>query len=220
MGIKEWDKRFGGTMSEDEFGNISQTPDGGYLIAGTSYSPISGDKTESNLGLEQSWIVKTDSLGNKQWDKTLRTNCNVSDHDEIGLAIQTRDGCYAMANWTSAGIGGNKTQPNWNSNCVPHCTMDYWIIKFCDTTSTTSVSNLQPPASDFTIFPNPAGDYITINSNLIAGEEIRITDTLGKLLFTTKIKTPTSYFQFPTSNLSPGIYFIKAGNIVRKFVKE
>src|SRR5262245_13796020 len=63
LGIKQWDKKFGGLNSEDEFGNVTQTSDGGFLIAGTSYSSISGDKSENNLGREQTWVVKTDPQG-------------------------------------------------------------------------------------------------------------------------------------------------------------
>ena len=84
-GIKEFDKAFGGFGSEDFFGNISMTLDNGFLLSGTSYSPISGDKTENNLGVEQTWIIKTDSFLNKQWDKTLFT----IGHDESGYVIQT-----------------------------------------------------------------------------------------------------------------------------------
>jgi len=76
------------------------------------------------LGGEQSWIIKTDSTGSKQWDKTLLTN-TIGD-DEIGLAIQAGDGCYVMANYTQGGIGGDKTQASWGAN-------DYWMIKFCET---------------------------------------------------------------------------------------
>ena len=106
---------------EDEFGNIFQTTDGGYLLAGTSYSNISGNKTENNLGNEQSWIVKTDSIGDIQWDKTLHTDVGTGD-DETGFAIQTNDGCFVMANYTNAGIGGDKTQPSWGMR-------DYWVVK-------------------------------------------------------------------------------------------
>jgi len=127
LGNKQWDNDFGGNL-EDEFGNVFQTMDGGYLVSGSSYSTVFGDKTEFNLGQEQSWIVKTDSLGNKLWDKTLFT----TGHDEGCYAIQTKDGCYAFANYTAAGIGGYKTQPNWDTT---NYWQDYWIIKFCDTTS-------------------------------------------------------------------------------------
>ncbi|HYV95355.1 MAG TPA: T9SS type A sorting domain-containing protein [Chitinophagales bacterium] len=123
LGVKQWDERFGGTANEDELGNITLTTDGGYLIPGPSYSPISGDKTENNLGLEQSWFVKTDSLGTKQWDKTIST----TGHDEYSYAVQAKDGCFVFANQTQAGVGGDKTQGSWGG-------YDYWVIKYCDTT--------------------------------------------------------------------------------------
>lgn len=130
IGTKQWDKRFGGTspQGQDEFGNVSQTADGGYLLAGTSFSDSSGDKSENNpvLGPEQTWIVKTDSLGHKQWDKTIFNMDPALISNESGYAIQTKEGCYVIANSTSAGIGGYKTQLKWGSS-------DYWILKFCDT---------------------------------------------------------------------------------------
>ncbi len=126
LGIKEWDKIFGGQLNEDEFGNVSATDDGGYLLAGTSYSPISGNKTENNMGQEQSWFLKLDSLFNIQWDKTVFTAC----HDEIGMAIQTTGQCYAVvnANGPSCTAGGYRTQESWNNS------RDFWIVKFCDST--------------------------------------------------------------------------------------
>ena len=126
IGIKQWDKVFGGSSHEECY-NILQTVDGGYLISGDSYSSISGNKTENNLGSEQIWVAKTDSLGNLIWDKTILE----PGHDETGISIQTKDGCYLMANYTNGGIGGYKTQANWDSTDT---TYDYWIIKFCDST--------------------------------------------------------------------------------------
>jgi len=132
LGNKQWDKDFGGAGEEDEFGNAVQTSDGGYLFAGTSYSFISGTKTENNLGPEQSWVLKTDSSGNVLWDKTIFT----TGHEEVGLAIQTKDGCYAFANYDNGAIGGYRTQPNWDTTCIGvGCTYDYWIVKFCDSTA-------------------------------------------------------------------------------------
>jgi len=125
-GNKQWDRSYGGTGNEDEFGNITLTPDSGYLIAGTSYSQISGDKSESNLGQEQSWIIKLDSLFNKQWDKTIFTAC----HDETGLAVQTSGQCYTVVNTNgpACGVGGYRSQASWNYS------RDFWIVKFCDST--------------------------------------------------------------------------------------
>jgi len=127
LGNIQWDKAFGGSYHEDRT-KISQTFDGGYLISGDSESDASGDKSEDNLGDKQIWVVKTDSLGSKQWDKTIFT---LGDNIR-GYAIQTREGCYAMANNTSGGIGGDKTQPNWDTTFIFLPTHDYWIIRFCD----------------------------------------------------------------------------------------
>jgi hypothetical protein len=135
LGTKQWDRDYGGTAHEDEFGNVTITNDGGYLISGTSYSPISGDKTEINFGVEQPWIVKTDSSGNVQWDKTIFNTA----HDELGFAIQTSDGCYLIANYTAAGTGGYKSQPNRDAT---NLSTDYWIIKFCDS----SICNIPTPS--------------------------------------------------------------------------
>src|SRR5215216_5941777 len=49
-GIKLWDKRFGGT-STDELYALQQTADGGYILGGGSNSYISGDKTQAEWSL-------------------------------------------------------------------------------------------------------------------------------------------------------------------------
>ncbi len=64
------DKRYGGSKI-DELSSVMQTADGGYILGGSSFSGISGDKTENNIGLVEGWIVKIDSSGNVQWDKTI-----------------------------------------------------------------------------------------------------------------------------------------------------
>ena len=200
LGNKQWDKRFGGTSNDDGYGNITPTSDGGYLVGGSSQSPVSGDKTENNLGVEQSWIVKTDSLGIKQWDKTIFT----TGHDEQGLAIQTNDGCYTIANITYAGIGGYKTQLAWNNS------YDYWMVKFFDTTITTNIqSAIQNLQSAITISPNPANEYSVISFQFKTGDEIRLTDVSGRALFTKTITVPTSNLKLKTSNFANGIYFVE-----------
>ena len=118
-----WQRNLGGTDFEDEFGNLSVGNDGGFVFAGTSYSPVSGDKSEDNLGTEQGWFVKTDSLGNTVVDKTITINS----HDENGYAIQTREGCYVFANFNGAPVGGLKSQATQG-------VLDYWIVRFCDST--------------------------------------------------------------------------------------
>ncbi len=124
-GNKLWDKDFGGMSGEGiEYGNdLLQTSDKGYLIGGTSISSIGGNKSESNLGNSQVWLVKTDSVGNFQWDKTILTH----GQDYISGMIETSIGCYVLAIQTDADTGGYKSQMSQGFS-------DYWIVKLCDTT--------------------------------------------------------------------------------------
>ncbi|MEP7169045.1 MAG: T9SS type A sorting domain-containing protein [Bacteroidota bacterium] len=218
LGTMEWDKDFGGIGNEGGYSNniyesesIVHTPDGGYLIAGTSSSNISGNKTENKLGNREPWLVKTDSAGNFQWDKTIF----VYGFNQSAILAITNDGCYAIANCTTGGIGGYKTQPKRGSN-------DYWMVKFCDTTATTSITQLpQLPQLPFSIYPNPATQTITLKWNKEQKEkQITINDLFGREVFKSNIYNLTSTIEINISFLSPGIYFLKAGNEVKKFVKE
>ena len=102
---------------------------------------------------------------------------------------------------------------------------DYWVIKLNDTTiTTTTQSAIQNPQSAITIFPNPANEYSVISGQFVEGDEIRITDVLGKTLFTKTFSSPTSDFRLLTSGFSPGVYFVTVSNekerVTKKIIKE
>jgi hypothetical protein len=84
-----WDKTFGG-VSEENFYACQLTNDGGYIITGVSSSgppPV------------KAWLFKTDSNGNKIWDKLF----NVGDFDSGSSASavqQTNDGGYILTGWS------------------------------------------------------------------------------------------------------------------------
>ncbi|MBO0358462.1 T9SS type A sorting domain-containing protein [Hymenobacter sp. BT186] len=114
---KQWDKTFGGSGIEYVDG-IRQTSDGGYIIGGTSFSGISGDKTQASQGDSDYWIVKVDASGTKQWDRSFGGTAQ----DILYSLQQTSDGGYILAGQSDSGIGGDKTQASQGS-------FDYWVIK-------------------------------------------------------------------------------------------
>ena len=94
-GNKEWNKTFGGT-DPDWARSVQQTSDGGYIIAGL---------TESyGAGSHDFWLIKTDSNGNKEWDKTF----GGIGYDEAYSVQQTSDGGYILVgSTTSYGAGSH-----------------------------------------------------------------------------------------------------------------
>ncbi len=119
-GNVQWQNTIGGSKYDRLF-SMQQTADGGYILGGTSESNISGNKTELNLGDTDYWIVKTDSMGNIQWENTI----GGGNSDELNSIEQTSDGGYIIGGYTLSDISGDKTE-----NCLGYS--DYWIIKLTD----------------------------------------------------------------------------------------
>lgn len=90
-GTKQWDKCFGGTDA-DVLNSLYQTADGGYILGGYSYSKKNGDKSQGNLGNSDWWVVKINSIGIKEWDKTFGSTST----DNLYSLQQTRDGGYIL----------------------------------------------------------------------------------------------------------------------------
>jgi hypothetical protein len=116
-GNKVWDKTFGGS-SDDFLRSLHQTSDGGYILGGSSTSPISGDKSGASQGVRDYWIVKLDDDGNKLWDKTFGGNS----WNELTALHQTSDGGYILGGYSSSPISGDKSENSKGGD-------DYWVLK-------------------------------------------------------------------------------------------
>ncbi len=118
-----WQNTIGGSDNEIMLSCVSTT-DGGYIFAGYSNSPISADKSENNIGGNDMWIVKTDSVGNIEWDNTI----GGTGDDVANSIVQTFDGGYIVAGYSNSGISGDKTAASKGDK-------DYWILKLTSTGS-------------------------------------------------------------------------------------
>jgi len=90
-GNKEWDKTYGG-IDPDLGQSVQQTADEGYIVVGYTLS--------YGAGFCDVWLVKTDSYGNKEWDKTLG-GIEDNPYGDFGHSVeQTADGGYIVAGLT------------------------------------------------------------------------------------------------------------------------
>jgi parallel beta-helix repeat protein len=137
-GTKQWDKAFGG-LNDDRGKSVQQTSDGGYIITGCtcSYGAGSGDV----------WLVKTDSNGNEEWDKTFGGSSL-----DFGESVQdTADGGYIV----TGGVASFGVGP-----------FDVWLIKVGG--EPIELPELTISSSDISFSnPNPEeGEAVTITATI------------------------------------------------------
>jgi hypothetical protein len=113
----DWQKSLGGS-GDDWAYSIQQTTDGGYIVAGWSWSN-DGDISGNHGGVDY-WIVKLTSTGDIDWDKSL----GGSGADFAFFIQQTTDGGYIITGWSTSNDG---------DATVNHGGEDYWIVKLTST---------------------------------------------------------------------------------------
>ncbi len=123
-GTKLWDTSFGGS-AEDQLESVLQTADGGFLLAGTSQSPISGNKTSPRFDATpytaDLWVVRTDAQGNKLWD---RTYGGTMTEGNAALA-PAADGGFLLGGTSRSGLDGNKETDSFGWS-------DFWVLRLND----------------------------------------------------------------------------------------
>jgi len=103
----QWKQTYGGTGG-DYASSVVKTSDGGYALAGSTDS--------IGAGSQDMWLIKTDSDGNMQWNKTF----GGAGYDYASSVIQTSDGGYALVGYTDSFGAGSadawlvRTDPNGN----------------------------------------------------------------------------------------------------------
>ncbi len=122
-----WQKNFGGNK-RDGIISLKQTTEGGYLLGAYSGSGISGNKTSINYGMDDCWLIKLDSLGNSEWQKSIGGS---GSEYILELNLTKEGGIFlgTFSNSDSSGIKSENSRGTW----------DYWPVKLCGTYNTTLI---------------------------------------------------------------------------------
>lgn len=116
-GQPEWERSVGGPEAE-LLRAACATPDGGYLLGGISFSDAAGDRSQSQRGQGDYWVVKLSATGALQWERTYGGNGK----DELTSIAPTTDGGYLLGGSSESGISGEQTQPALGR-------ADYWLVQ-------------------------------------------------------------------------------------------
>jgi DNA replication initiation complex subunit (GINS family) len=166
-------KSIGGSNLDVAY-SIIQSSDGGYIVAGETWS--------FGAGGSDFYVVKLDSAGNVVWTKTI----GGSDDDYATSIIQSSDGGYVVAGETwSFGAGSS----------------DFWVVKLDSSGNVQWTKTIGGSSGDYanSIIQSSDGGYVVVGQTNSFGENIFVVklDSSGNVLWSKTISG--SYYDFVRS---------------------
>ena len=177
----QWIKHYG-NLGDDEAFDIKECYDHGFIMVGYSEQPGRG---------EDVYIVRTNSIGDTLWTRTLGGDYN----DRAYSVVQTPDSGFAIVgNTYSYGAGGS----------------DAFFLKLKPNGDITTAIGLpvKPKVQSFSIFPNPASSRTSIEFGKTVSGLMIIYSIDGKVLNKINILY-TQSIDMDLSILNKGIYILK-----------
>ncbi|WP_042720544.1 T9SS type A sorting domain-containing protein [Flavobacterium sp. B17] len=100
QGEEVWEKYFSG-QNHDFLSATVNTQEGGFLLAGTSFSGKGLDKKEDSKGGSDIWLIRINEFGDELWQKTIGS----ASDEEARAVIQTTDmGFFVAGNTTTSSL--------------------------------------------------------------------------------------------------------------------
>lgn len=210
-----WTKKIGTKTQDFSPFNARQLPNYDFIICGVNRLPhydSGGVLVSEQL---QGFLCRTDSSGNVKWFNNYKANSSVDTTTDNYLfdVTQTSDGSFVAVGWVSP---------------VDGSTQDVWVIKVdsmgciiggCN--STTGIDQEIDNNIDFNIYPNPANDFIDVETDF-KNCSITVFDNIGHLIL--KEKMVQNKTRIDLSGFSNGLYFIQLQSedkmISKKFIKQ
>lgn len=193
-------------ITSDESNNI-------YLAGSfTSSSVFFGKTILKNNGSHDIFIIKSDSGGNIVWYKTIG-----GDSEDIPTSLITdRKGNIYLSGFFQSKFLNLDSTKLFNTDSL-EMTEDIFIAKIGNVQ--TSINQVKKPQA-FHLFPNPTTSTLTIQYTSTQNLSLTIYNLQGKPILQTIHLSNQPNQQIDISTLPSGMYFLKTGESVKKFVKE
>jgi hypothetical protein len=202
-----WDQCYGGSGDDDAV-NLCITLDNGFALIG--YTGSSDGQVTGYHGGGDYWVVKTDSAGNLTWEMDL--GGSYGDYGED--IFQSKNGNYFITGYSDSQNGDFDT-------IYSPFEFDIWVTELSESAG---ISQLEVN-NKVSVYPNPASNQLTINSNQLLITGIQVENVLGQTLINNNYGNVLQKQVIDVSTIAGGIYFyrISLSNSqvdVGKFVKE
>lgn len=190
VGVITWEETFGGGTT-DRLYSLIKTSDGGYAAIGCTMSSNNGDISGGH-GEGDYWIVKTNEVGNMDWQL-----CLGSWDNEEGFDIaEISDGEYIVVGFTHGYDG--QVSANYGNN-------DYWVVRLTSV-DYTELTDLELDGQ-IHIAPNPVDNEIHLTTpEILEGKYFSIHNVEGKVLSEGNIKSTQTLIN--VSKLEHGYYYL------------
>ncbi len=205
-GAIQWKIALGGSAN-DFAQSIQQTADGGYIVFG--FTTSNDGNVSGNHGYFDYWMVKLDSLGSVQWQKTF----GGTNQDGYNYITQQVDGAHSIQQTSDLGyVFAGYAKSSDGDATINHGDFDYWVVKVGFSTGLN-----QALFDNMNVYPNPSSNKVFVNAGSnINIKRLSLCNTIGQTLITTNENS------IDVSKFSQGLYLIKIetdhGNVVKKIL--
>ncbi|MBK9555005.1 MAG: T9SS type A sorting domain-containing protein [Bacteroidetes bacterium] len=223
-----WENSIGGD-GDDYVLEMPLTADGGVLLGGFSFSSLSGDKTEPNVGGTSSdfWMIKLESeicpapvglyadniTPNKatlHWDNITTAESYQIWYRPIGDGAWLKKSAPTNVKTIKSLLPATTYEYKIRTSCNPG---DYSEFSEINNFTTLPVrAGVDLLESDYQVYPNPAINELVITGNFSGETQLQIVDLTGKCVQQMICTSNSNEQLLDVSSLPSGMYYITIKN--------